>query len=237
MARTIKVLIAEDHDVVREGLKILIRSDPGIQVAGEANNGEAAIRMAGKLQPDVVLMDLAMPRTSGLEAARYIRQKTPRSRVLILSAYQDDDTVQRVLDAGVAGYVTKHSAAAELITAIREVGNGNAYLSPKLAARLSAQRRASFEAGRTPACTVKLSRREGEVVRLIASGQPSKEIAYNLGLSIKTVEKHRQSAMDKLAIHDIAGLTRYAVAKGIVGAVSTPGPMQPSQSRPQAVAQ
>src|SRR5579859_6688719 len=120
MAKNIKVLIAEDHDVVREGLKILISSDSGIEIAGEASNGAAAVRLARKLQPDVVLMDLAMPKVNGLQATREIRQQVPRSKVLVLSAYKDDETLQKVLAAGVSGYITKHSAADELLTAIRE---------------------------------------------------------------------------------------------------------------------
>src|SRR5512135_1708394 len=117
MGIPIRVLIAEDHDVVREGLKILIAADPSISVAGEANNGEGAVRLAKKLRPDVVLMDLSMPRSNGLEASREICRQVPEVKVLVLSAYQDDETVQRVLDAGVSGYLTKHSAADELLTA------------------------------------------------------------------------------------------------------------------------
>jgi len=216
MPGNIKVLIAEDHDVVREGLKILISSDPGLQIAGEANTGKAAVRLARKLQPDVILMDLAMPQGNGLEAARDICRLIPRSKVLVLSAYQDDDTVQQVIDAGASGYMTKHSAADELLTAIREVGRGNVYYSPKIARRLKAQQSLSFQQGRS--AHPKLTPREDEVVRWIAKGEPNKAIAYNLGLSIKTIEKHRQAAMDKLNIHDVASLTRYALAKGMVGA-------------------
>jgi DNA-binding NarL/FixJ family response regulator len=216
MAKRIKVMIAEDHDVVREGLKILIGSDPGLQVAGEANNGHSAARLARKLQPDVIVMDLAMPRGSGLEAARHIQRESPNSKVLVLSAYQDEDTVQQVLKAGVAGYLTKHSAADELLTAIRQVGQGKAYFSPKIASQLRDRQR--FTSPRKPrdGTSGNLTRREQEVLVLIAKGQPNKEIAYNLSLSIKTVEKHRQAAMDKLNIHDIAGLTRYVISKEVI---------------------
>src|SRR5215471_11384046 len=122
MARSIKVLIAEDHDVVREGLKILISADPHMEVAGEACNGAAAVRLAEKLRPNVILMDLAMPRCNGLDAARDICRRMPDTKVLVLSAHQDEDTIQKVMDVGVSGYLTKHSAADELLTAIREVG-------------------------------------------------------------------------------------------------------------------
>jgi DNA-binding NarL/FixJ family response regulator len=215
MAKNIKVLIAEDHDVVREGLKILISADAGIEIAGEANNGATAVRLARKLQPDVVLMDLAMPKVNGLEATREIRQHVPQSKVLVLSAYKDDETLQKMLAAGVSGYITKHSAAEELLTAIRELSKGNSYFSPAVCGQAKARQRQSVQSGRYG--RARLTQREVEVLRLIARGQPNKEIAFTLGISIKTIEKHRQAVMDKLDLHDIARLTRYAMAKGLVG--------------------
>jgi len=216
VTKEIRVLIAEDHDVVREGLKILIQADPGLVIAGEANNGQTAVRLAKKLQPDVVLMDLAMPQANGLTAARDIRIQAPAAKVLILSAYKDEDTIQKVMDAGVAGYMTKHSAADELLTAIREVGKGNAYYSPAIAKQMRARGSRPFRQGRSQTPATRLTPRELEVLCLVARGQPNKEMAFSLNVSIKTVEKHRQAAMDKLGIHDIAGLTRYAVAKGLL---------------------
>jgi DNA-binding NarL/FixJ family response regulator len=216
MPKRLKILIAEDHEVVREGLKILISADPGMEVSGEAETGQMALRLARKLQPDVVLMDLAMPRGNGLEAARDIRREVPASKILVLSAYKDEDTVRRVIEAGVSGYMTKHSAADELLSAIREVGNGKAYYSSSIASRLRARQRQSFQNGQSLGSAPHLTPRELEVLGLIARGQPNKEIAFTLSVSIKTVEKHRQSVMDKLGIHDIAGLTRYAVSKGLV---------------------
>jgi DNA-binding NarL/FixJ family response regulator len=222
MAKNIKVLIAEDHDVVREGLKLLISADPQMEVAGEASNGQAAVRLAKKVRPNVILMDLAMPKCNGLDAARDICRWLPDSKVLVLSAYQDEETVQRVLGVGVAGYLTKHSAADELLAAIREVGQGKPYYSPRIAGRMRARQRQAFARGRGVTTGVRLTQREQEVLRLIACGKPNKEIAFNLGLSIKTIEKHRQAAMDKLNIHDIAGLTRYALAKGLVHSPDAP---------------
>jgi len=222
MPRNIKVLIAEDHDVVREGLKILISADPHMEVAGEASNGQAAVRLAEKLHPNVILMDLAMPKCNGLDAARDICRRLPDSKVLVLSAYQDEDTIERVIEVGVSGYLTKHSAADELLAAIREVGQGKPYYSPKIASRMKARQRQAFASGRGATTPARLTHREQEVLRLIACGQPNKEIAWTLGLSIKTIEKHRQAAMDKLNIHEIAGLTRYAIAKGFVRAPGKP---------------
>jgi DNA-binding NarL/FixJ family response regulator len=216
MPKHLKILIAEDHEVVREGLKILISADPGMEVAGEAETGQMALRLAKKLQPDVVLMDLAMPRGNGLEAARDIRREVPASKVLVLSAYKDEETVQRVIEAGACGYMTKHAAADELLTAIREVGSGKAFFCTAIAGNLKARQRQSFQNGQPIATPPHLTPRELEVLGLIARGQPNKEIAFTLGVSIKTIEKHRQSVMDKLGIHDIAGLTRYAVSKNLV---------------------
>lgn len=228
MPKLISVLIAEDHDVVREGLKILIGADPGLKIVGETNSGPGAVRLARQLDPDVIVMDLAMPGGGGLEATRNICQQAPRARVLVLSAYQDEETVQKVIDAGVAGYMTKHSAAEELLAAIYEVGGGRPYYSPAIANKLRARRRISFESGRPQASSGKLTKREQQVLSLIATGQPNKQIASSLGLSIKTVEKHRQATMDKLNIHDTAGLTRYALARGMVPA---PEPAKQTQAR------
>ena len=222
MPKSLKILIAEDHDVVREGLKILISADPAMEVAGEAETGQMALRLAKQLRPDVVLMDLAMPRGNGLEAAREIRKEVPGAKVLVLSAYKDEETVRRVLDAGASGYMTKHSAADELLAAIREVGNGRSYYGSQIAAKLRGRQRQFLPPGQAIAKAPHLTPREQEVLVLIARGQPNKEIAFTLGVSIKTVEKHRQSVMDKLDIHDIAGLTRYAVAKGMVGPPPSP---------------
>lgn len=228
MAKQISVLIAEDHDVVREGLKILIGADPRLKIAGETNNGEAAVRLARQLKPDVILMDLAMPGGNGVEATRHICGQVPGSKVLVLSAYQDEEMVQKVIDAGVSGYITKHAASDELLNAIHEVGSGRPYYSPPIARKLRDRKRLSFQSGRPQLASASLTRREQQVLQLIATGQPNKQIASSLGLSIKTVEKHRQAAMDKLNIHDTAGLTRYALGKGWVsGVAAEPAPSQP----------
>jgi DNA-binding NarL/FixJ family response regulator len=192
-----------------------------LEIAGETNNGAAAVRLALKLRPDVVLMDLAMPNGNGLDASRDISRKVPASKVLVLSAYQDEELVQRVIEAGASGYMTKRSAADELLSAIRQVGQGKFYCSPSIAGRLKARQGKSMP-GLVVSKPPSLTNREQEVLELIARGQPNKLIAANLGVSIKTVEKHRQAVMDKLGIHDIAGLTRYALDKGFVTSPASP---------------
>jgi len=172
--------------------------------------------MAKQLQPNVIVMDIAMPMLNGLEATRIIMREVQGARVLMLSTYSEDSYVRQVMEAGAAGYLVKHSAADDLLTAIREVHRGNAFFSPSIAKRIRDNYRASFIRGGAPRKDVALTSREVEVLQLIAEGHPNKQTADMLGISIKTVEKHRQQLMDKLNIHDTAGLTRYAIAKGII---------------------
>jgi DNA-binding NarL/FixJ family response regulator len=169
--------------------------------------------LAQEVKPDVVLMDIAMPRMNGVEATREILKKVPSSKVLVLSSYSDDQLVSSMLEAGALGYITKHSASDDLLEAIRQVDRGRQYLSPRISQRFQRRTRAAFLSGRARG---QLSPREKEVLTLIAQGLPSKAIAAQLGLSVKTVEKHRQAVMDKLDIHDIAGLTRHAAAQGML---------------------
>jgi DNA-binding NarL/FixJ family response regulator len=186
-------------------------------VVGEAENGRQAVREAERLQPDVVLMDIAMPLLNGVEAARQILREVPVAKVLILSSHHDDQHVQQAVEAGVAGYVMKETASKDLLLAIREASKGTAFFSPPIARRLIKQWQKKFINGQpinTKPAT--LTSRQTEVVQLIAEGHSTKEIAGLLFVSIKTVEKHRQSAMDRLDIHEIATLTRYAVSSGIV---------------------
>ncbi len=216
MAKKIRVLIAEDHAIVRQGLKILIRADPEMEVSGEAANGRQALQMAQKTQPDVVVMDVAMPIMNGLEATRNILRQQPRSKVLVLSSYSDDESVQKLVQAGAAGYLTKHSASTDLLEAIRQVNNGNSFFSPFIAQRLRNQLRQRLIKGESVPKKSELTRRERQVLTLIAEGLTSKQIAARLKLSSKTIEKHRQQVMDKLNIHEIAGLTRYAASRQLV---------------------
>lgn len=213
----ITVLLADDHTVVRQGLRALLVVEGDIEIVGEAETGRQAVMMAKKLMPDVVVMDIAMPLLNGLEATRQITKQLPSTKVLVLSSYSDDEYVQQLTEAGASGYLVKQTAANDLLKAIREARRGNAFFSPSIAKRLRDHCRDAFVNGQP----VKkrndyLTSRESEVLQLIAEGQANKQIAAELCISIKTVEKHRQQVMNKLNIHDVAGLTRHAISKGII---------------------
>jgi len=219
----IKVLIADDHTVVRQGLKALLEAEPDINIVGEADNGRQALRLAINLLPDVVVIDVAMPQLNGLEATRQIIKTVPGIRVLVLSSYSDDEYVRQVTEAGAAGYLLKQTAAADLIRAIREARNGNAFFSPAISKRLLENYRETFLKGAPVGTRVdRLTSREAEVLQLVAEGKVNKQISAELCVSVKTVEKHRQQMMNKLNIHDVAGLTRYAISKGIIESSVSP---------------
>jgi DNA-binding NarL/FixJ family response regulator len=214
--KKIGVLLVDDHTVVRQGLKALLKSEQDLEVIGEAENGRQAVVLARKTPPDVVVMDIAMPLLNGLEATRQILKSVPSAKVLVLTSYGDDECVQQLMQAGASGYLIKQTAANDLLKAIREVQRGNAFFSPSIAKRLRDQCREAFTNGHSAKKTSELTTREAEVLQLIAEGFSNKQIAAELGISIKTVEKHRQQVMNKLNIHDVAGLTRYAISKGMV---------------------
>jgi DNA-binding NarL/FixJ family response regulator len=213
--KRIAVLLVDDHTVVRQGLRALLKSEEDIQVIGEAENGRQAVTMAQKAPPDVVVMDVAMPLLNGLEATRQILRCVPSAKVLVLTSYGDDECVEQLMHAGAAGYLIKQTAANDLLKAIREVYRGNAFFSPSIAKRLRDHCREAFT-GPSNKKSGELTSREAEVLHLIAEGFSNKQIAAELCISIKTVEKHRQQVMNKLNIHDVAGLTRYAITKGMV---------------------
>jgi len=215
--KKITVLLCDDHTVVREGLRLLLQLENDIEVVGEAANGHRALGEAKRLLPDVVLLDIAMPLLNGLEAARQLAKEVPSARVLILSAYSDDAYIAHAIEAGAAGYLTKETVGNDLLRAIRELAKGNAFFSPPVAKRLLKQCRRNFlDGGAVSATTPVLTSRQTEVLQLIAEGYAGKEIAGLLSISIKTVEKHRQDLMDTLGIHNVASLTRYALANGLV---------------------
>ena len=216
--KPITVLLADDHTIVREGLRALLKSEWDIEVVGEAENGRQAVELAGKLRPDVVVMDIAMPLLNGLEATRQILQTAPKTKVLILSAHSDQGYVERVVALGAKGYLIKQTAAHILPTAIREIHKDHTFFSPAIAKRLHILREKMIERGKLGAKPEPdlLTAREMELLQLIAEGKANKEMADELKISIKTVEKHRQNLMNKLNIHETAGLTRYAIANGII---------------------
>lgn len=213
--KRITVFLSDDHAVFREGLRSLLAATDDIHVVGEAENGQGAVGETRRLQPDVVLMDMAMPVLNGVEAARRIAREVPTAKVLMLSAYSDEFHVQQALEAGAAGYLMKETASKDLLQAIRQACKGNRFFRQPIASRVlnrSPKRERQSAATAAPA----LTSRQLEVLQRIAEGYSSKRIARLLSLSIKTVEKHRQAVMDKLDIHEIATLTRYAVASGAV---------------------
>jgi DNA-binding NarL/FixJ family response regulator len=213
----ITVLLADDHTVVRQGLRALLAAETDIEVVGEADTGRQAVQLAKKLLPDVVVMDIAMPQLNGLEATRQVIHDVPSTKVIILSSYSDDEYVEQLTEAGAIGYLLKQTAANDLIQAIREARQGNTYYSPSISRRMLDHYRRAFVSGQPVRKTAEaLTSREREVLQLIAEGKTNKQIAADLCISIKTVEKHRQQVMNKLNIHDIAGLTRYSIAKGII---------------------
>ena len=215
--KRITVVLAEDHQIVREGFRSLLGHELDIEVVGEAATGRQAVQLTRKLRPAVVVMDIAMPLLNGLEATRQIRKDFPDTKVLILSAHSDDAYVEKVAVLGAAGFLLKQTSSHVLAKAIREVQKGNKIFSSSVTKRIDegTQKPVDRE-GNFKRKNNRLSSREVEVLQLIAEGKPNKQVAAELGVSFKTVDKHRQHLMGKLNIHDIAGLTRYAIAQGII---------------------
>jgi len=222
----ITVLLAEDHTLVRKGFRALLEAEPDLAIVGEAETGRQAVQLAKKLRPDVVLMDIAMPLLNGVEATRQIIKGVPNTKVLVLSSYSDDEYVHQLTEAGAAGYLLKEAVVTDLVKAIREARKGRASFSPAISKRLISHYRETLVKGvLVRKRTDLLTSREAEVLQLIAEGQANKQIAAELSISIKTVERHRGRLMNRLGIHDIAGLTRYAIAKGVVESSPTAKPI------------
>jgi len=216
-SKHITVLLAEDHMIVREGLRSILEAEGDIDVIGQAQDGRKAVELAKELLPAVIVMDIAMPQLNGLEATRQILKIAPATRILILSAHSDDAYVEQVMSLGAAGYLIKQTSLLILAKAIREASKGNTFFSPSIAKRMRDKDNRSLDReGVHSKKIAHLTSREVEVLQLIAEGKANKETASELGISIKTVEKHRQALMAKLNIHDIASLTRYAISAGII---------------------
>lgn len=214
----ITILLAEDHTIVREGLRALLESENDIEIIGEAGDGRKIIELATTLHPDVIVMDIAMPLMNGIEATRQILSRQPDAKILILSGHSDDAYVEQTIALGAKGYLIKQTAARVLADSIRRVHHGETCLSPTIYKRLHHHETKALANGELHAKknASQLTSREAEILQLVAEGKANKETADVLHISIKTVEKHRQSLMDKLDIHDTAGLTRYAIAAGII---------------------
>jgi DNA-binding NarL/FixJ family response regulator len=210
----IKILIADDHKILRQGIRSLLAPQADFEVVGETADGPETLKETFKLKPDVVLMDIGMSNLNGFEATRQIKKKSPEVKVLILTMYQDDEYVLQALQSGASGYVLKDVAVEELVTAIRAVNNDQYYLSPSISRTvIDAYLRKTEKGEKEP--SELLTAREKEIVQLIAEGYTNKEIAGKLYISVKTVDAHRSHIMEKLDIHDVALLVKYAIRKGI----------------------
>jgi DNA-binding NarL/FixJ family response regulator len=214
-AAVIKVLVADDHAMVREGIRSVLEREAGFQVVAEASNGSEVVPLAERQRPDVAILDISMPGETGLKAALQLRQALPEVRVLILSMYDNTEYVLESVRAGAHGYLLKDGAAQELAAAIRTVLDGEAYFSPAVAARLSAAVRGDIQREQQRTSLDLLTGREREVLAGIARGLTNKEIAGELGISHRTVETHRESLMKKLGIRTVAGLTKFALETGL----------------------
>jgi DNA-binding NarL/FixJ family response regulator len=215
--KRITILLAEDHMIVREGFRKMLELEDDLEIVGEAQDGRQAVAMVKKLHPAVVLMDIAMPLLNGLEATRQVLKTLPATKVLILSAHSDDAYVKNATESGAVGFLLKQTSAHDVCRAIREVHNGKTFFSPSVAKRIHERdRKSPNRSGALKSRNAHLSSREAEVLQLIAEGKANKETAAELGIAIKTVEKHREHLMEKLDIHDTAGLTRYAIGAGII---------------------
>jgi len=216
MSSKYRIVIAEDHTILREGLRALLSSNPDFEVVGEAQDGREAIRCVEKLKPNLILTDLSMPRMNGMDAIREIRRRAPETKILVLTVHRTEEYILATLKAGADGYLLKETTHGELLAAVRHVLSGKHYISPGISdkvldgyleGRKTLKARTSWET---------LTAREREILKLIAEGYRNKEIAKDLFISVKTIEKHRANLMDKLNVHNIPALTALAIEKGLV---------------------
>jgi DNA-binding NarL/FixJ family response regulator len=211
-----KILLAEDHTILREGLKALLLTSKDLEIVGEADDGRKAVQLAEKLFPDLVLMDLSMPRMDGMEAIREIKKRWPQIKVLALTVHKTEEYVLSTLRAGVDGYLLKDATHQEMMTAIRSVLGGKRYLSPGVSEKVIEGYLGGKETVKTQSPWETLTSREREILKLIGEGYKNKDMAAHLGISPKTVEKHRANLMQKLSLHNTSELTAYAIEKGLV---------------------
>ena len=216
MGKTLRILIVEDHSLFRAGLRALLTQDDDFEVVGESDNGRDAIRAVGESKPDVVMMDLTMPGMNGMEAIADIKRRYPYTRILVVTLHKTEEFIFASLRAGADGYILKDATHEELRVAIRSVSVGKTYLSRDVSVKVANGYRETGEFPRSQGTLDMLTHREREVLKLVAEGRSNKEIAEFLFLSVKTVEKHRASLMLKLGVHKAAGLTAYAIEKGLL---------------------
>ena len=212
----VRILLADDHAMLRDGVRMVLEAHPGFEVVGTADNGAEAVALAHSLQPDIAVLDVAMPELNGLDATREIRACCPETEIVILSMHEGEDYLREALRAGAAGYVLKRAAAKELVGAILAVQRGESYLDPALTRTLISDYVRKVDRTDLPADA--LTERELEVLKLVAEGFTNRQIAARLDISIKTVQSHRANLMDKLDLHDRTELVRYAIRRGLITA-------------------
>jgi DNA-binding NarL/FixJ family response regulator len=208
--RSISIVLADDHAVMRDGVQMVLEAQPDLHVIGTADNGAEAVDLVDTLRPDIAVLDIAMPNTNGLAAAREIRERAPATKIIFLSMHEGEEYLKEALRAGAAGYVLKRAAATDLVAAIRAVQRGDAYLDPALTRTFDDLR--DRDAGRL----ADLTERELEVLKLVAEGLTNRQIAARLVISVKTVQSHRTNIMEKLDLHDRTDLVKYAIRRGLI---------------------
>ena len=216
MKQKVRIVLAEDHTILREGLRALLTADPDFEIIGEAADGREAVRFVEKQIPDLILMDLSMPRMTGMDAIREIKKRYPQTKIIALTVHKTEEYLRTTLQAGADGYVLKDATHEELLMAIQNVLRGKTYLSPGVSGKVVEGYLEGKESQIPPSKLGLLSQREREVLKLIAEGYKNKEIATDLCISLKTVEKHRANLMKKLDLHNAAALTAYAIEQGLV---------------------
>ncbi len=217
MTKGIRVFLADDHAVLRAGLKMLIDAQPDMQVVGDAEDGEEAVERVASLKPDIALLDVNMPKLDGLEALRRLKAASSEARVLILSMYDDEGYLRRALEAGASGYILKKAADSELMAALRAVARGEVYVYPSLT-HLLVNRYLGREDGKAGPSVVELTDREEDVLRLLAEGRTSEQVGQRLALSAKTVDTYKARVMEKLGLRSRVDLVRYALRHGLLSA-------------------
>jgi DNA-binding NarL/FixJ family response regulator len=216
MMKNIRIFLADDHSLTRTGVRMILESMKGVEVVGEANNGREVQELAEKLRPDVILMDIAMPDLNGIDATERITKGNGSAKIIILSSYSDETHVLSALRAGAVGYLLKNSATTELETAVRSVAEGQTFLSPLISNHVVSRVLTGQSQAKEPHALDTLTSRQREILQLIAEGNSTKEIAFLLNVSVKTVETHRTQLMERLQINHIAGLVRFALRTGLI---------------------